>query len=84
MMDIFTAAVGAESLFGRTTTGICLWSVSDTKLCFCVSTLQCTDTSGILCASGRDLVYVCIRGKFVKRPATPPPTGFYSIQFHQR
>ncbi len=41
VMAAFTAAVVAESLFGRNTTGICLWSLSSArqKPCLCVSTL---------------------------------------------
>lgn len=87
VMAMFTAAVVAESLFGRTATGICVWSVSSARQSHaCVCLLYNALPHLLYCARVAEIWCVCvyIRGKFVERAATPPPTRFYSIQFHQR
>lgn len=86
VMAMFTAAVVAESLFGRTTTGICVWSVSSARQSHaCVCLLYNALPHLLYCARVAEMWCVCVFGvNLLRGPATPPPTCFYSIQFHQR
>lgn len=74
LAELQLASASGQSLQPDKTMFVCVYFIIQSHICCIVCECQ---RLAVPC------ICVYFRGKIVKRPATPPPTLFHSIQFHQ-